>query len=67
LSADSTLYFITHADVVIDPAVPITEWPLSERGRIRMASLAASPWLWRLTALYTSTERKARDGAAVLV
>jgi broad specificity phosphatase PhoE len=31
-----------------------------------MASLAASPWLWRLTALYTSTERKARDGAAVL-
>ena len=60
------LYFITHPDVVIDPAVPITEWPLSPRGRTRMAALASAPWIWGLSALYCSTERKARDGAAML-
>lgn len=61
-----TLYFITHSDVVIDPSVAIADWPLSDRGRIRMAALASTPWIWRLTELYASTERKARDGAAVL-
>ena len=65
VSDGPVLYFITHPDVVIDPAVPITEWPLSPRGRTRMAALASAPWIWRLTALYCSTERKARDGAAL--
>lgn len=62
----ATLYFITHPDVVIDPAVAITDWRLSDRGRRRMGALAASPWLWTLTALCCSTERKARDGAEIL-
>lgn len=66
MSDGPVLYFITHPDVVIDPAVPITDWPLSPRGRTRMAALASAPWVWRLTALYCSTERKARDGADIL-
>jgi broad specificity phosphatase PhoE len=61
-----SLYFITHADVVIDPSVAITDWPLSDAGRRRMAVLASGPWIWRVSALYCSAERKARDGAAVL-
>ena len=32
----SVVYFITHPDVLIDPAVPVPEWPLSPRGRARM-------------------------------
>ena len=66
MSDGPVLYFITHPDVVIDPAVPITDWPLSPRGRTRMAALASAPWIWGLSALYCSTERKARDGAAIL-
>lgn len=66
MSDGPVLYFITHPDVVIDPAVAITDWPLSPRGRTRMAALASAPWIWGLLALYCSTERKARDGAAVL-
>lgn len=61
-----SLFFITHPDVVIDPAVPVAEWPLSARGLERMRCMAKQPWLPRLSALYCSTERKARDGAAVL-
>ena len=33
-----TIYFISHPDVVINPLVPITHWPLSERGRARMVA-----------------------------
>jgi broad specificity phosphatase PhoE len=61
-----TVYFITHPDVVIDPAVPVPQWPLSERGRTRMQALLTQPWVATITAIYSSTERKAREGAAVL-
>lgn len=61
-----TVYFLTHPDVLIDPAVPVPDWPLSPRGRDRMASAAALPWMAGVRALWCSTERKARDGAAIL-
>jgi broad specificity phosphatase PhoE len=61
-----TVYFITHPDVVIDPAVPVPQWPLSERGRQRMQALLAQPWVATITAVYSSTERKAIEGATIL-
>lgn len=61
-----TVRFITHPNVAIDPAVPIADWPLSARGRERMARACALPWVAGLSALYASAERKARDGAEVL-
>lgn len=61
-----TLHFISHPDVVIDPAVPITRWPLSARGRDRMAAALALPWVAGLSSIYCSTEQKAIDGAAIL-
>lgn len=61
-----TFYFITHPDVVIDPSVPITEWPLSPRGRERMTRCCERPWVTGLAALYASAERKALDGAEIL-
>jgi len=62
----STVYFITHPDVVIDPAIPVREWPLSERGRARMKALLKQKWVSGLRAIYSSTERKALDGAMIL-
>lgn len=58
--------FVTHPEVVIDPAVAITEWPLSARGRERMRRCCDLPWVAGLTALYASAERKALDGAEML-
>jgi broad specificity phosphatase PhoE len=60
------LHFVTHPEVVIDPSVPITEWPLSPSGRERMARCCRKPWAGGLSALYSSAERKALDGAAIL-
>ena len=61
-----TIHFISHPDVVISPHVPITRWPLSERGRARMAAALAQPWVPGISAVYCSTEQKAIDGALML-
>jgi broad specificity phosphatase PhoE len=60
------IYFITHPDVVIDPALPVPQWPLSERGRSRMRRLLRRDWIPQVEAIYCSTEQQAVDGAAIL-
>jgi broad specificity phosphatase PhoE len=62
----TTVFFITHPDVVINPGVPIPEWPLNERGRARMRALAACAWMRAVRSIFASSERKARDGAQIL-
>jgi broad specificity phosphatase PhoE len=65
-SSMPTVFFITHPDVVIDPAVPVSDWPLSDRGRARMREMADLPWARRVRRIFSSSERKARDGAEIL-
>ena len=60
------VYFVTHTDVTIDPDVPVPDWSLSKRGLDRMLGLLRQPWISSITSLYSSTERKALEGAAVL-
>lgn len=59
-------FFITHPNVVIDPLVSVTDWPLSELGLQRMRRGLRHPWVNQLSAVYASTERKSTDGAHVL-
>jgi broad specificity phosphatase PhoE len=61
-----TVYFITHPDVVIDPATPVAHWPLSQRGRMRMLKMLENQWTSRVGAIYCSTEQKAIDGATII-
>jgi broad specificity phosphatase PhoE len=61
-----TAYFLTHPDVLIDPTVPVPDWPLSQRGRDRMTRTLSLPWVRGICAIWCSTERKARNGAAIL-
>jgi broad specificity phosphatase PhoE len=65
-SVVSTAYFITHPDVLIDPAIPVQEWSLSARGRARMKAMLKQDWMPGLRTIYCSTERKAIEGAAIL-
>lgn len=55
--------FVTHADVVIDPAIEVTKWPLSDRGRARHAAHAQT--LTGIDTIWSSTERKALDAAGI--
>lgn len=59
-------YFITHPNVVIDPAVPVPRWPLSPLGRTRMQQALHQPWISAISAVYSSTEQKAIDGAEII-
>jgi broad specificity phosphatase PhoE len=61
-----TAYFITHPDVVINPAIPVARWPLSRRGRMRMLRVLENPWVSGVSAIYCSTEQKAIDAAAII-
>ncbi len=60
------IVFVTHPEVVIDPAVPVPQWPLSAQGRARMEAFLAHPVLNGVRAVACSGERKARDGAEIL-
>ena len=62
----SEVFFVTHPEVVIDPEVPVPDWPLSETGRARMEAFAITLDGRPIAAVYTSEERKARDGAEIL-
>jgi broad specificity phosphatase PhoE len=46
--------------------VPVPRWPLSERGVARMRKGLQQPWVKNITAIYSSTEQKAIDGARIL-
>jgi len=61
-----TLHFITHPEVVIDPAVPVPDWPLSAEGVRRMALALDRPWMGNLGAIFSSAERKATDAARIM-
>ena len=61
-----TVYIITHPNVVIDPDVPITQWPLSETGVMRMQAMLQHEWVRGITAVYSSTEQKAIDGTVII-
>ncbi len=58
------LLFITHAEVVIDPEVPVTEWSLSPEGRARHDAFSAR--VTKIASIWSSGETKARDGADIL-
>ena len=60
------IIYIAHPDVVKDPRVPVPRWPLSARGRARMAQMLSRPWVRAVGAVFCSDEQKALDGAAIL-
>jgi len=62
----ATVHFLTHPEVVIDPAIPVPDWPLSERGLARMRAACAEPWIAGIAAVFCSAERKARDAADII-
>jgi broad specificity phosphatase PhoE len=59
-------YFITHGNVRIDPQVPVPDWSLSDLGRRRMTGALRQSWILDIASVYSSTERKSVEMAAIL-
>lgn len=60
------VHFITHPEVVIDPAVPVPDWPLSPLGLQRARAMLTQPWVAAVRTVFSSAERKALDMAEIL-
>jgi len=58
--------YITHPQVLIDPAVSVPQWSLSDIGRARAEMAARSPWVKQLSRIISSGERKAIETAEIL-
>ncbi|MFY2823234.1 histidine phosphatase family protein [Ruegeria sp. MALMAid1280] len=52
--------------MVVNPEIAITDWGLSEVGRARADAFATAPIMASVSAIWSSTERKAEQTAAIL-
>jgi len=59
-------FYVTHPQVAIDPEVPVPEWGLSEVGRSRLEAIAGRNWVRSFSHVFSSTEKKAIEGAGIL-
>lgn len=59
-------YYLTHPQVAIDPAIPVPQWSLSERGRERIVANLEKPWLRSIRRIVASREPKAIETAELL-
>ena len=59
-------YYVSHPQVVQDPAIPVPHWTLSEKGRARLMTLDGAVWATSLSIIHASDERKAIGTAEML-
>jgi len=62
----TTLFFITHPEVVIDRTRPVPRWHLSDVGIARARAFAQSASMHGVTTVWASTETKAIEGAGII-
>jgi broad specificity phosphatase PhoE len=62
----AVLRYLSHPQVLIDPAVPVPRWSLSDHGRSRIMALKGAGWLAHTTRIVSSSETKARETAAIM-
>lgn len=60
------LIFITHPEVVVDPAIPIEDWSLTSVGIARAQGFARSAVLENVAQVWSSAERKAQQTAIIV-
>jgi broad specificity phosphatase PhoE len=62
----TSVYFITHPEVVVAPHIPVPQWKLSPRGVARVHRLLEQDWVADIGQIVASEERKAVDTAELL-
>lgn len=60
------LRYITHAEIIVDPDVPVPQWSLSDRGQERVRAMLAQQWVGSIERVISSGETKALQTAAIL-
>ena len=61
----STVYYFTHTQIRVDPAIPVRDWHLSDEGRARVLRVVHAPWLSLVTRVVASTEYRVIETAHI--
>mgnify|MGYP003650663523 CR=1 FL=1 len=59
------LRYLSHPQVQVDPAIPVPDWGLSDRGRVRTKRASRSDTLADTNCILSSSERKAVETADI--
>lgn len=59
-------FYVTHPQIIVDPAVAVPRWHLSDKGKARAALAATLPWAKALGRIVSSDETKAIETAEIL-
>jgi broad specificity phosphatase PhoE len=62
----TSVFFITHPEVVVDPLILVPHWKLSPRGVARVRRMLEQDWVADIGYVVASQERKAMDTAELL-
>ena len=62
----TSVFFITHPEVVVDPRIPVPQWKLSDQGIARAHRMLEQDWVADIGYIVASEERKAMDTAELL-
>lgn len=62
----TSVFFVTHPEVVVDPLIPVPQWRLSPRGVGRVHLMLEQDWVADIGHIVASEERKAMDMAELL-
>lgn len=62
----TTIYFITHPEIVPDPSIPISMWDYSSYGVARWQGIINKLWIKDIEKVYTSPEPRAKKAAQML-
>ncbi len=61
----STVYYLTHTQIRVDPAMPVRDWHLSDEGRARVLRVVNAPWVSRVTRVIASSENRVVEMARI--
>jgi broad specificity phosphatase PhoE len=59
-------FVVAHPEIIVDPAVPVPKWSLSDVGIARMRAFARRPVAQAISAIWSSDEVKAIEAAGLL-
>ena len=62
----TSVFFITHPEIVVDSLIPVPQWRLSPRGVARVQRMLEQAWVAEIGYIVTSEERKVVDTAELL-
>jgi broad specificity phosphatase PhoE len=62
----TSVFLITHPEIVVDPLIPVPKWRLSPRGLARVQRMLEQTWVAEIGYIATSEERKAVETAELL-